>query len=240
VRQVSVDLGPDFGWPFGAGQGMPADGVSLFFITNPNAPTSILYPRDAVRAFCETFPGVVLLDEAYVDFSKEHCMDLALELDNVLVMRTLSKSYSLAGVRLGYVVGPAPLVEALLKIKDSYNVNAVSQELAMAALSDVQYMRDTVEKIKRTRGRLAGALEALGYRVFPSETNFLWVEPKGITAEALFERLREQRIFIRYFPGEKTGRFVRITIGTDAEIDKLLGVMTSTVFSPQSPVREED
>jgi len=235
VEKRPVELGNDFEWPFDSastsakasadkqGRKMP-DGYncSLFFLTNPNAPTGILYPKAEVRGFCKVFSGVVVIDEAYVDFASENCMDLALELDNVLVLRTLSKSYSLAGLRVGYAVGSELLVNALLKIKDSYNVSALSQELALAALLDIEHMRDNVEKIKSTRKRLSKALIARGYTVYPSETNFLLVRPEGISAKELFEHLKKQRILIRYFPGEITGNFVRITIGTDDEIDKLI------------------
>ncbi|MFC1497683.1 histidinol-phosphate transaminase [Verrucomicrobiota bacterium] len=195
---------------------------SLFFLTNPNAPTGILSPEDRVRGLCESISGVMLIDEAYVDFAKEHQMNLALEYDNVLVARSFSKSYSLAGLRVGYAVGSSILVDALYKVKDSYNVNMISQNLALVALSDIDYMYTNVEKIKNTRARLSKELSDIGYEVYPSEANFLWVRPEGITAKELFERLRKQRILIRYFAGEQTGDCVRITIGTDEEIDKLI------------------
>jgi len=220
VKKKPVELGADFEWQ------MPARyRASLFFLTYPNAPTAILYPKDTVRAFCRRFPGVVVIDEAYVNFSRGNAMDLALELDNVLVMRTLSKAYSLAGLRVGYVVGPKPLIAALFKLKDSYNLDRISQQLALSALSDVGYMQANVRKIKATRARLAAALTAAGHRVYPSESNFLWVRPGGIRAQALFEALKRQRILIRYFPGGRTGDFVRITVGTNAEVNKLIGAV---------------
>lgn len=220
VRKMPVELDKDFEWRMPAGYN-----CSLFFLTNPNAPTSLLYPKSIVRKFCKSFNGVVLIDEAYVDFSRENCMDLALTLRNVLVMRTLSKSYSLAGLRVGYVVGEKQLIEALFKIKDSYNLDAVAQVLALAALSDVKYMRSNVARIIATRRRLTAALAELGYRVFPSETNFLWVKPFGVTAEQLFNKLRKENIFVRYFKGVRTRDYVRITIGADKAVDKLLEVV---------------
>ena len=220
IRAVTarpVALGPDFEWS------MPADySASLFFMTTPNAPTGIQYPKAAIRAFCARFPGVVVLDEAYVDFAREHCMDLALEYDNVLVLRTLSKSYALAGLRLGYVVGAAPLIEALFKIKDSYNVDRIAQAAALAALSDQAYMHTLVERIRATRCRTITELERLGFRVFPSESNFLWVKPPRIPAADLYRRLRAQNILVRYFPGPRTQDYLRITIGTDEQMQMLL------------------
>ena len=226
--RVPVDLGRDLGWPADLVKGgeAPALGVcSLFLLANPNAPTGLLSPKEKVRELCAAFDGVVAIDEAYVDFAPVDCMDVAREVDNALAIRTLSKSYSLAGLRLGYAVGPADLVEALFKIKDSYNVDAISQELALAALSDVDYMRANAGKIKRTRQRLAECLAERGFRVYPSAANFLWVQPPGRSARELFDQLRERRVLVRFFPGERTGEFLRITIGTDADVDGLLAAL---------------
>jgi histidinol-phosphate aminotransferase len=182
----------------------------------------MLFPRDKVEAFCEVARGVVVVDEAYVDFAAEDCVDIALGSGNALVSRTLSKSFSLAGLRLGYAVGPAELIEALHKIKDSYNVDAVTQAVALAAVDDVETMRANVERVVATRRRLTARLEQLGYEVFPSDANFLWVRPAGIGAGELYERLRDDNIFVRYFPGDTTGEYVRITVGTDEQVDVLL------------------
>ncbi len=220
VETRPVPLGPGFEWA------MPSDyTASLFFLTQPNAPTGMIYPREAMRAFCARFSGVVVIDEAYADFAQSHCMDWALDSPNTLVMRTFSKSFSLAGLRVGYAVGAPDLIGALFKIKDSYNLDGLSQALALAALRDIGVMRANVEKICATRARLTEALRAMGHRVYPSEANFLWVEPAGLPAQTLFERLREERILIRYFPGPRTGTCVRITVGTDAEADRLLDAL---------------
>ena len=214
-----VSLGDAFDWRM-------ADDydVSLFFLTNPNAPTGMLFPREEVEAFCRRSAGVVLIDEAYVDFSSAHCMDLALACDNVLVARTLSKSFSLAGLRLGYCVGNARLIEAMMKIKDSYNLDMVTQILALAALNDVEHMQANVERVKTTRERLTAALVELGFESCPSETNFIWTRPpEGVAAQELFEQLHEDGILVRYFRGERTGGYIRITIGTDEQVDRLIG-----------------
>jgi len=217
VAQNPVELGPDFEWR------MPSSSAcSLFFLTNPNAPTGILYPRRLVRAFCERFRGVVVLDEAYADFARENCMELALKRKNVLVVRSLSKSYSLAGLRVGYAVGDPRLIEALFKVKDSYNVDAISQTLALAAVSDQEHMAANVRRIRATRRRLSRGLQAMGYVVYPSDTNFVWVKPPSIPARVVFEKLRRVDILVRYFPGPRTGDYLRITVGTDAATDALL------------------
>ena len=220
VQRRPQVLGDRFSWR------MPeTSGMALFFLTNPNAPTGVLYPKHDVRRFCEQFEGVVLIDEAYVDFSSEDCMDIALQLDNVLVARTLSKSYSLAGIRVGYAVGSATLIDSISKVKDSYNVNALSQRLALAALKDQEHMRANVTRILASREKLAAALLKLDFDVSPSETNFLWVRPAQGNAEKVFEALRKQRILVRYFRGPVTGEFLRITVGTDREVDQLIGAL---------------
>jgi histidinol-phosphate aminotransferase len=220
VGKHPVRLGDDFGWRMPGGYS-----CSVFFLAYPNAPTGILYPLETVRDFCRGFPGVVVLDEAYVDFASANGMALASELPNVLVARTLSKSFSLAGLRVGYAVGAPPLVDALLKLKDSYNVSMVSQTMAMAALSDLDHMRANVARVKATRERLAGALRTMGFAVAPSESNFLWVLPPRGNAAELFDDLRRRGILVRYFPGETTGRHLRISVGTDAQVDALLAAL---------------
>ena len=220
IRDVAgrpVALGPDFEWRMPDGYSVP-----LFFLANPNAPTGMLFPRPDVESFCRSATGVTLIDEAYVDFAERDCMDLALELDNTLVLRTLSKSFSLAGLRLGYAVGGAGLIGALMKVKDSYNVPALTQHLGLAALSDLETMRRNIEKIRSTRSRLSKALVEMGCSVYSSEANFVWVRPAALPAEEVFQRLREQNVLVRHFGGERTREFLRITVGTNEEIDRLL------------------
>ncbi len=221
VETRPVSLSADFSWSMPEGYA-----ASLFFLANPNAPTSILYPKDMVRSFCKGFSGVVLIDEAYVDFARENCMDLALPMDNVLVARTLSKSYSLAGLRVGYVIGSEALIGAMYKIKDSYNVSRLSQEIALAALLDRGHMERNVARIRDTRDRVANELRGLGFGVAPSETNFLWVKPPpGRTAQQVFEDLRKRKILARYFPGPRTGEYLRITVATEGEMRALVDAL---------------
>jgi histidinol-phosphate aminotransferase len=217
VAKKPVALKSDLTWD------IPADyTASLFMLTNPNAPTGMLASVEQVGGFCDRFDGVVLVDEAYADFSRWNCMELALTKDNVLVARTLSKSFSLAGLRVGYAVGSESLISAMYKLKDSYNLNMISQTAAEAALSDLDHMRANVAKIVCTRERLVSELLSRGYRVSPSDSNFVWVKPCAVTAKDLFESLRNKGILVRYFEGSITGEYIRITIGTDDEIDKLI------------------
>ncbi len=214
VQKKPVALDGAFRWQ------MPADySASLFFLTNPNAPTSLKFSRSDVEPFASDFDGVVLIDEAYADFADENCMELALQNDNVLVARTLSKSYSLAGIRLGYCVGSAELIGAMYKIKDSYNVNYLTQEIARVAINDQDTMRANVEAIIETRKMTADKLSELGFEVCESQANFLWVKPLGLTAKTLFEELRRKNIIVRYFGNdERTKDYLRVTIGTAPEM----------------------
>ena len=199
--------------------------VSLFLWTNPNAPTGEFAEPKAIAAFARKFKGVVLVDEAYADFARANCMSLATapRNRNVIVMRTFSKSYSLAGLRVGYCIGPKDLIEALYKIKDSYNVDAVAQSVALAAFSDRAYHRKTVAQVVKTRRVFSVALGKLGWDVIPSDANFVFARPPApLKADAVFARLREKGIFVRYFPGPLTGERLRITIGTDGQMETLL------------------
>ena len=223
IRDVAyepVPLGPGFQW-----QDPPAGyQADLFLLTSPNAPTSILYDKNRVKAFCESFQGVVLIDEAYGDFARTNCMDLATARGNrnVIVSRTLSKSFSLAGIRLGYCVGPVELIDALYKIKDSYNLDGVTQAVALAALNDLDWMRANAKKILATRARCAAELRRRGWTLPESDTNFLFARPPDGQAKRRFDALRAKNIFVRYFPAPETAEYLRISIGTDEQMDKLL------------------
>ena len=213
---------------------LTSEKVSLFLWTNPNAPTGAFAEPRAIAAFARRFPGVVIVDEAYADFARDNCMALATapRNRNVLVMRTFSKSYSLAGLRVGYCVGPKDLIDAMYKVKDSYNVDAVAQAVALAAVKDQAWMRRNVAKVVKTRAWLKEQLARRGWDVIPSESNFLFAKPpraagkrnegRGMRAEDIFNALRERNIFVRYFKGPKTGDRLRITIGTDAQVKRLL------------------
>lgn len=204
--------------------------ADLFFLARPNAPTGIAYPRETVRRFAASFDGVVVLDEAYADFSDDPMTDLAAAAPNVIAVRTLSKSYSLAGLRLGYAVGPPELIAAMLRIKDSYNVGALPQVLAAAALSDPAHMRDNVERVRRTRAAAARSLRNRGFSVTDSQANFLWVRPPaGARAAALFEALRRRGVLVRYFPGPRTDRYLRITVGTDEQMKSLFRALDAAL-----------
>ena len=208
--------------------GLPEDIVEqlgdarLFMLARPNAPTGNSFPMERIRDLCRRFSGVVWIDEAYADFAEDNCLSLVSEFPNVVVSRTFSKSYSLAGLRLGLSFAHRDLISEMMKVKDSYNIDRFSQEIGLAALLDQEYLASTCAKVRATRERVAAILRERGCTVLPSETNFLFVQPAVITAEALFTGLREAGIITRYFPYPRISQYLRITIGTDAEMDALL------------------
>ncbi len=225
IDKSPIELGADFGW------NMPDSyDASLFYIAHPNAPTSTTFARDELAGFCRDFSGVVVIDEAYVDFADRDCVDIAMNSDNVLIARTLSKSYSLAGIRLGYMLGDPDLIGALMKIKDSYNVDTLTQKIAMAAIEDNVHMRRNCERIIDTRQALTLELEKLDFLALPSQTNFIWTRHRRLEAKELFEKLRLKNILVRHFDRDCVSDYLRITIGTDPEMQKLSETLSSLVI----------
>ena len=202
-----------------------AKDANLVVLTRPNAPTGTSVAREEVERFCAGFDGIVAIDEAYADFADDHCMEFAKKFNNVLVLRTFSKSYALAGLRLGYAVGDAGLIDGLIKLKDSYNVDMLTQIVGRAAFNDTATLAEHVFAIRATRARLTAELKKLGFTVIPSQSNFIFAAPPDGNGERVFSVLRSNAVIVRHFPGKVTGRFVRITVGTDAEIDRLLEVL---------------
>jgi histidinol-phosphate aminotransferase len=196
--------------------------ANLLIITRPNAPTGNNIAIDDMRKICSGFDGIVLIDEAYADFSDDNCIDFVREFPNVIVSRTISKSYSLAGLRLGFAIASPELIAGMMKVKDSYNVNMLTQYLGELAIRDQEYLNKTVAKIKASRTKLTSELKALGFEVVDSQSNFLFASPPNGDGEKLFKALRKQNIIVRYFPGESTGRYIRITIGTEEQLQRLV------------------
>ncbi len=208
---------------------VPEPKPDLFCLVNPNAPTGTIFGIEAVREFARKLaPSILLVDEAYALFAGSDCVALALEEPNVVVARTFSKAWSLAGLRVGVLVGPEPLVSALYKVKDSYNVDALAQAVAEAALSDPDWMQENVRRIVATRDRFSKALEEAGWDVTPSHANFVWCRPpeNGPDAEKLQAKVRNWGFLVRRFTEPvELGSHLRISVGTDAEMDELLGLL---------------
>jgi histidinol-phosphate aminotransferase len=195
--------------------------AALTFVTTPNAPGGRGYKTAELERLCRSQRGVVVLDEAYVDFADENAMGLALKFPHVLVARTFSKSYSLCFQRVGYLVGNAALVAALDKVRDSYNVNGLGQIAAEATLDDLGYYRENFKKIIATRGWLSRELTNLGFRIFPSQTNFILARPPVFPAKDWLQKLRDKKILVRWFGAPDVCHYLRITVGTQAEAEAL-------------------
>jgi histidinol-phosphate aminotransferase len=196
--------------------------AALTFVTTPNAPSGRGYRTAQLEELCCVQKGVVVLDEAYVNFARENALALALKYPHVIVARTFSKGYSLCFQRVGYFVGHPDLIAAFQKIRDSYNVNGLGQVAALATLDDLPRYRANFERIIATRDHLGRELEALGFRVCPSQTNFVLVRPPKFPAQGWLEKLRDRKILVRWFSDPSIRSYLRITIGTPDEAATLV------------------
>ena len=199
--------------------------AALTFVTTPNAPGGRGYKTAELEKLCRAQKGVVVLDEAYVDFANENAAKLALKFPHVLVARTFSKAYSLCFQRVGYFIGHAELIAALDKIRDSYNVNGLGQIAAEATLDDLKFYRANFKKIIATRESLARELTKLSFRVLPSQTNFILAKPPLFPAKEWLQKLRDQKILVRWFSAPEVSDYLRITIGTPAEAAALVAAV---------------
>lgn len=230
--------------------------AGLTILCNPNAPTGTLVPVDKVARLARQVKGVLLIDEAYVDFAQGNCLALLSEFDNVVILRSFSKGYSLAGLRCGLAIGSARIVEAMMKVKDSYNVNVVTQVAVEAALRDQDYFQANVAKIVKERQRLIVALREMGIKTPDSQTNFVlstFSTPAGttpaattavtpaavpapavtktvMTAREVYDALCERGIYVRYFGCAGLQDKLRITVGTAQQNDALLAALKECYY----------
>lgn len=195
---------------------------------NPNAPTSILLPIEQVEEIAENNPNkVVIVDEAYIDFAepRQSATTLVNKYDNILVIQTMSKSRALAGMRIGFAIGHESLINALIRMKDSFNsypVDRLALVAAEAAIKDKDYFDETNEKIIDTRKWTIEKMETLGFSILPSATNFIFATHDNFAAKILYEKLKEKNILIRYFGTEPIDNYTRITIGTQDEMKQFI------------------
>jgi histidinol-phosphate aminotransferase len=200
---------------------------------NPNAPTGHALPlSDIERVVASNPDSVVVVDEAYVDFGAQSAISLISKYPNLLVVHTTSKSRSLAGMRVGFAFGDAALIDALNRVKDSFNsypLDRLAQAAATAAYKDDAWFRDCTEKVIASREQLTAQLTALGFDVVPSSANFVFARHAGYDAATLAARLREKEIFVRHFKAPRVDQHLRISIGTDAECDTLVNALKEIV-----------
>jgi histidinol-phosphate aminotransferase len=178
--------------------------------------------------------SVLLIDEAYVDFAEEDCVGLVDRCDNVIILRSMSKGYSLAGLRFGYAIAPAEMIAGLRKVKDSYNVNAIAIAAATAAIRDRDYFKSNVEKIKAERRELTDGLRDLGFDVPESSANFVLARCTNCNAEDIYKSLADRKIYVRYFKLAGLDDKLRITVGTQEDNHQLLGSLKEILSSGQA------
>jgi len=222
ARLTRVPLRADFSLRERFFSAAAARTTKLVYLPNPNAPTGVLHPVDEIDRLCEATDGLIVLDEAYVDFAREHGLGLVDKYPNLIVLRTLSKSYSLAGLRVGFGIAQPDLIAGLMKVKDSYNVNVVSQVAAVAALDDQAYAHECVRRVVEQREALSDALRARGFAVVASQANFVFAKPPARPAKAFYDELAARRVLVRYFERPRVDEYLRITVGSAEENRALL------------------
>jgi histidinol-phosphate aminotransferase len=205
----------------------PPSEARVFFLANPNSPVGFLYPLSLVRDLARKIRGVFVIDEAYVEFAHENALSFVRQMENAIVTRTVSKSYSLAGVRLGYAIGRESLIQEMFKVKDPFNVNRLTQAVVSAALEDQNYFRKNISRVVETRDWFTREAQALGYRIIPSQGNYVFPHPprKGRGIE-FFQNLFDRKILTRHYDEEGLRDGVRMTIGTREEMEITLQVMS--------------
>ncbi|MGJ8638864.1 MAG: histidinol-phosphate transaminase [Opitutaceae bacterium] len=212
-----------------------ASKASVIFLTSPNAPTGVPFSRAEIGTVLERIDGLLVVDEAYVDFGGETAVPLLQDYQNLIVVRTFSKSYGLAGMRVGFALADAGIVGMLDRVRDAYNLDRIAQAAALAALQDTAYFKEQCAKVVATREETRLALDGLGWFTYPSAANLLFTEPKNTKGEAgagvaaeLFEHLKQSKVLVRYFPKHPlTCAFIRVSIGTDVEMKAFLTAVNS-------------
>jgi len=218
---IEVPFDQEFNLP----AGLAGTGAALTILCNPNAPSGSCVNVERIASLADELSGVLLIDEAYVDFAEANCAELVKRFDNVIILRSMSKGYSLAGLRFGYAIAQADLIKGLMKVKDSYNVDSIAIAVAAAAVNDREYFAQCVRKVKAERGRMIEQLKALGFDVPASQTNFVLARCKDTDAAEVHKALAERNIYIRYFPYPGLADKLRISIGTPEQNNKLLAAL---------------
>jgi len=224
---IEVDFDAEFGLP----GGLSDTNAALTIVCNPNAPTGSFIQPEQLGSLAKKLDGksILLIDEAYVDFSETNCVGLVADFDNVIILRSMSKGYSLAGLRFGYGIASEELIGGLKKVKDSYNVGAVSVAAATAAIKDQDYFRKNIEKVKSERTRLTGKLRESGFTVTDSQANFVLAQCDNFSASQIYDKLAQRSIYIRYFDLPNVADKLRITVGTKEQNDKLISAVKEII-----------
>lgn len=232
ARCVEVPFDEDYRLPLEA---LVAACGAVTIIANPNSPSGTLTPLAVLEELAARCAGLVVIDEAYADFASANALELVRRHSNVLVLRTLSKGYSMAGLRLGFAVGNPALLEQLAKVKDSYNVDAVACAVGAAAFEDQAYVCANAQRVKASRVRMATELAGLGFQVWPSEANFVLARPPGGEAARIYQALKARGILVRYFAEPRLDDKLRITVGAEEENAQLYKALRELVQQTPTP-----
>jgi len=203
--------------------------AALTIVCNPNAPSGTFISAGELGSLTSEAKGILLIDEAYVDFAERNCTELVKQFDNVIILRSMSKGYSLAGLRFGYAIARPEIIAGLMKVKDSYNVDAIAIAAATAAIKDREYFRQNIEKVKLERKRLTEQLRDLGFEMPESAANFVLAEHKACRAKEIYEKLVQRNIHVRYWDKVGIENKLRITVGTKEQNDTLLSALKEIV-----------
>jgi len=197
----------------------------LFFLTSPNAPLGITFSNEYISELARRCEGVLVVDEAYADFANENALELVRKHENVVVTRTLSKSYALAGMRLGLAIARPAVIKALDKIRDHYNIDRLAQTAATAALKDQSYFRQSIDKICQTRDWFIAELVKMDYTVLPSQGNYVFTIPPDRDGKRIYDALFDRKILVRFFSDSLLSHGMRISVGTQEEMEKTVAAL---------------
>ncbi len=215
-------------WSLGESFSADSEDVCLSYVANPNSPSGTLIPPEDIAKTADTIRWPLLVDEAYGDYASTNCMKLVSHDEKIMVSRTLSKSYGLAGLRFGYLVAQPQIIEQLHKVRDSYNCDALAIAAATAAMDDQDWLTDNLAKVKTERARLEEGLQSLGFETVASEANFVWCTHPSGEHEAIYDKLKSAGILVRYmtYPWQgKSFEGLRVSVGTPSQTDALLAIL---------------
>jgi histidinol-phosphate aminotransferase len=225
AKSEEVRFEPD--WSLGDAFAAASPGLKLAFLPNPNSPSGTVLSPERILELAERLPCPLLVDEAYADFAEQNCLSLVARNPTIMVSRTLSKSYALAGLRFGFLVAQPQVIEQLVKVKDSYNCDALSIAGATAAIDDQAWLAENRAKVIASRGKLTQALRSLGFAAVESQANFVWAPHPTRPVKPLYEGLKASQILVRYMNYPDWGDGLRISVGTEDQCEACIAVLQS-------------
>lgn len=224
-----IHFRPDFS--LGDDFSRASDRLKFVFLPNPNSPSGTILSPAIIAKIADRLPCPLLVDEAYVDFADQNCIELVKQNPKVMVSRTLSKSYALAGLRFGFLVAQPEVIAMLRKVKDSYNCDTISLAAATAAIDDQQWLAENRAKVLETRARTILRLRGIGFEVTDSHANFAWCTLPGRSTQSIYQSLKQDKVLVRYMNYAGWGDGLRITIGTDQQMDACLALLPQAMAS---------